>query len=68
MTQHKHRAIPNKQRGPFGFQFCISPRRCNPASHGGVMFVDICSCGAERHRNSTGNGHTEYGRWVEAAK
>lgn len=34
----------------------------NRAAHGGICYVDTCSCGAVRKTNSNGR-HEERGRW-----
>jgi hypothetical protein len=60
---HKHRA--HTERGPYGFASCVAGAACNQRAHGGVMWVETCSCGAERRVNSTGPGRTERGPWME---
>jgi hypothetical protein len=59
---HKHTV--KTTTGPFGFDGCVAPNRCNGASHGGVRYRDTCSCGAYRVRNSTGRGREEVGPWI----
>lgn len=61
--QHTHRNDPKRERGPYGFLHCVNPSRCNPASHGGVYYVEVCRCGASRSVNSTGFGRHEVGPW-----
>jgi len=65
-TTHKHRGTEKRNRGPYGFTACVAPRDCNPMAHGGVVWVEVCSCGAERRRASTGDGRDEVGPWTRA--
>ena len=46
------------------FLKCAAPNEeeCVEAAHGGVMHVDVCSCGARRMRNAR-QGHLEEGAW-----
>jgi hypothetical protein len=71
-SKHTHRAVEKLGRGPYGYNHCVAPHhgRCNPMAHGGVMYVQVCLCGAERRINSTGAGRTERGEWtaVEVAR
>jgi len=64
-TTHRHRVKTSE--GPYGFDGCVAPDRCNPVAHGGVRYREICRCGAYRRRNSTGGiqGREEVGRWIE---
>lgn len=65
VTKCRHKPIDALQRGPFGFTSCVAmqPRTyCQPAAHGGVVFVEVCECGAERRRASNGT-RTEYSDW-----
>jgi hypothetical protein len=70
MTTHVHRAKTSKT---VGFNHCVAlgteddGKGCNPYSHGGVMMVATCSCGAIRKVNSTGRGREESSGWVDAA-
>lgn len=59
MTHEKHRVVKTKERC---FQGCASSNRCRPESHGGVTFVDVCSCGAQRETNYNA-GYSERGQW-----
>lgn len=61
-TAHQHETY--RSRGPLPFEACVAGRECNPASHGGATYVDVCLCGAERRRNSSGCGHHEAGLWT----
>jgi hypothetical protein len=60
MRRHIHHAIHKLQRercygGP------VSDRE-NPRAHGGIVEIDVCSCGAERRTNVNGL-HRERGSW-----
>jgi len=59
---HRHRA---KTRDMHGYNSCVSPVHCNPASHGGITYVERCSCGVIKLTNSTGPGRTETTGWME---
>lgn len=65
-SSHKHRNVPKLTR-TYGFSGCVAPHNCNPASHGGVVDLEECSCGATRSLNINGS-HIERGSWTEAAK
>ena len=61
MASHEHSAEDDYDR-------CFAGPVCadeNPASHGNVCRIEVCSCGAERRININGN-HREYGAWREA--
>lgn len=65
MKAHRHRAIADRCRtAPFNGAVGL---RENPAAHGGVCYIDVCACGAERRSNCNG-GHEERGEWVEAER
>lgn len=59
---HRHRA--SDERGPWRYTRAVAehPDHENPAAHGGVEYIDVCSCGAERRR-LVNNGHVERGPW-----
>jgi hypothetical protein len=61
LPAHRHRPLPSKQR-TVGYVHCQSPGRCNPRSHGGVTFIDVCRCGAQRRTNGNAGGR-EIGPW-----
>ena len=64
-TRCKHVPVDSLERGPFGFTACVARHpytHCQPISHGGAVFVEVCECGAERRRLSNGR-RTEYGIW-----
>lgn len=45
------------------FTRCVaSGDACNPAAHGGVAWLEHCSCGATREVNTNGR-HEERGEW-----
>lgn len=62
---HQHKPIENRTR-TYGFSGCVSPHYCNPASHGCVVEVEECTCGAIRSANINQNC-LEQGPWVEPA-
>lgn len=58
---HKHKAV---RETTIGYRGPVGPHwRQNQQAHGGVCFVERCSCGAVRHTNSNGNA-TESSGWV----
>jgi hypothetical protein len=62
---HKHTTIDEREKGPYGFIGCVARHPftdCNPASHGGVVWIETCECGATRKRSSNGR-HAEFGCW-----
>lgn len=64
MSRHTHR-----RRGESRivcWSGCVAAGPCDGRSHGGVMYVDTCRCGAERRAEGNG-GLLRYGRWVPAA-
>jgi hypothetical protein len=63
---HTHRAVKNRREGPYGYDHCVRPGQCVPKSHGGVVWVDVCTCGAKRSTNSNGM-KKEIGPWIGAA-
>ena len=65
-TMNKHRHRVKTRHDARGFSHCVAPYDCNPSSHGGVCFLEECSCGAYRYINSTGAGREETGPWQEA--
>ena len=58
--QHRHRKVTTKDVPFFG---CCRHAQCNPAAHGGIAVITVCSCGATRTSNYNGN-HYELGEWV----
>jgi len=56
---HTHKATKTETRGYSGG---VSVRNENRAAHGGVCYVETCSCGAVRHVLVNGR-HTEEGEW-----
>ncbi|MGO9114034.1 MAG: hypothetical protein ACLP9L_32870 [Thermoguttaceae bacterium] len=60
---HRHKAIPDKQE-EYGFHGCVTGVHCNPASHGMVVCIDFCRCGAQRESNHCGYA-SEYGPWYD---
>lgn len=62
MKTHEHKTVREVEccfSGP------IPSAKYNPAAHGGVCFVETCSCGAERRTNINGM-HVEAGKWMES--
>jgi hypothetical protein len=62
-SNHRHAVI--RRRGPFAFDYCVARypfTHCEPRSHGGVVWVEACKCGAERRRSISGLA-TEYSAW-----
>lgn len=59
---HRHR--PAREEGDWGFLSCVAPypNACNPGAHGGVVWLQICQCGAVRRAAGNG-GAREYGPW-----
>jgi len=68
-TNHRHKAGGRLESGPFGWDHCVAeyPERCTGESHGGVVYIDKCSCGATREREQNGD-HGTYGPWAEAGE
>lgn len=62
MKRHRHRAARTET---WGFSRPVAWPE-NPAAHGNVVEVAICSCGAER-RTNVNQWHVERGAWVEPA-
>ena len=56
---HRHRAVANHD---YGYTHCTAPERCNPAAHGALCVVSVCSCGWVRESNRNG-GRVEAGSW-----
>ena len=46
-----------------GWNHCVSTECCDGRSHGGVTYVDHCSCGATRLTESNG-GKAVRGPWL----
>lgn len=67
MSNHCHRPELSLTH-TVGWTACVAKpsRYCSGASHGGVTFVETCSCGATRRTESNGR-HVERGAWEEAA-
>lgn len=63
-TQHTHKAITAK-RQTYGWTYCVNSDRCHgdSSAHGGVMFIDHCTCGAVRRTESNGTAKV-YGIWT----
>ena len=64
-TKCRHKPVDLLERGPYGFTSCVARHPytyCEPISHGGVVWIEVCECGAERHGASNGN-RVEYGIW-----
>jgi hypothetical protein len=57
---HKHTAKVSSPALPF--VGAVATRQ-NPAAHGGVRFLESCSCGASRERLVNGS-HVERGAWT----
>ena len=64
-TKHTHRTVKTLTRGYRGT--VANPKKMNPAAAGGVLFIDVCRCGATKETNSNGR-HVERGGWVDADK
>ena len=62
MKEHKCRAVPrfSKERC---FSGCVNHDRPNEAAHGGIVVIDECRCGKQRHTNVNGR-HVERGVWA----
>lgn len=58
---HRHRAVfgAGKQ---YPWTACVWPGRCMGRSHGGVVFIDVCKCGALRGTESKGKFRNR-GQW-----
>lgn len=53
-----------KSRTVRGWSYCVAPGVCSGIEHGGLVYVETCSCGATRQIEA--NGHREAkGLWVE---
>jgi len=63
-TTHRHRPVVHRTHG---YRGCVAPDACHSAAHGGVLFYDVCACGATRRINSTGR-HSETTGWVAPAE
>ena len=65
LTGHKH--APATTSELVGYISCVCPYGdCAPRSHGGVSYVETCSCGATRAVNSTGFGREEHSDWLDS--
>jgi hypothetical protein len=64
MTRHTHRASKTESE-TYGWSHCVVHGSCNGGSHGGVTFVDHCTCGAKRYTESNGR-HIGRGPWITA--
>jgi hypothetical protein len=62
--RHKHKAVEYGHN--YGYSGCVAGVNCDPDSHGGVSYVERCSCGAERWVNS--NRTVEHGDWYMPEK
>jgi hypothetical protein len=64
-TGHQHRAVTGRTR-TVGWTHCVRSgvdgRACSGVTHGGVVFVDECRCGAVRYVESNA-GQTESSGW-----
>lgn len=61
--RHRHEVESEQMRG---YLCCVDPYGCcNEGSHGNVMYVERCACGATRKRNVNGSHH-ETGPWTPA--
>jgi hypothetical protein len=60
MSAHRHKAASTSTER--AWSYCVRPERCAGRSHGGVVLLDTCSCGATRETESNG-GHTVSGLW-----
>lgn len=66
---HRHRAVRHRTVGWSGCVGRIGHRsmNCSGASHGGVVHVDACACGAERRTESNGR-HETVGPWIAGVR
>lgn len=62
-TTHKHRA--KYESAPLPYFGPVNPDHPNPWAHGGVRYVQTCSCGANREVLCN-QGYYEYGPWFGA--
>lgn len=62
---HRHRPARTETWGFWGPVVPLNDRRYHPAAHGGVVEVEICSCGAQRRTNING-WYRERGDWKSA--
>ena len=65
MKTHKHRTA--KRSNPYGYNCCVAGIDCVPGSHGGVTYLETCSCGAARRVNSNGR-YVEREPWPEVSR
>jgi hypothetical protein len=58
--RHTHRTKTVKE---YGFSHCENPFHCIPESHGSILRIETCSCGATKRVNQN-QGWREQGPWV----
>jgi hypothetical protein len=58
---HRHR--PSNASTEHGWSDCVTDRSDCGAAHGGMVYRDVCDCGAVRHTESNG-GHTARTEWI----
>ena len=63
MSVHKHKAIMS-EREIRPWTHCVLHHWHNDDSHGGVMLIDHCRCGAVRYSEENGR-YITYGEWIE---
>lgn len=59
---HRHRATRKSKEYPYWGPVAVPPHTENPAAHGGIMYYELCPCGAERPVNANGTA-AEHGPW-----
>lgn len=62
MKNHRHQ---KRVEQDVPFRHCVSPDKCTPASHGNIMRIVVCRCGAVRLENIN-QQHIETGHWEES--
>lgn len=66
--QHTHRASPSRSTDR-GWTTCVTPDECaarpeRQSAHGGIVRIDVCSCGAVRRTEINGRRRNR-GPWRE---
>ena len=69
MQEHTHRPMPHGC-STWAWTKCVTAgtdawRAHDESSHGGVICIDTCRCGAER-RTEANCGNRQYGPWTQA--
>jgi hypothetical protein len=62
LQRHVHRSGSRRAMRIVKWRRCVIGAGCPGDSHGGVVLIESCLCGATRHTESNGVGY-QIGRW-----